>query len=79
MRAWDYEKPFFVAPSMESSEWIDSLTEDHAMAIDELGIHLIPPVPQRASEYHAMAQPFTIYSSVRASYELKMKGKYGQV
>ncbi|CAJ1815355.1 unnamed protein product [Sphenostylis stenocarpa] len=77
VRAWDYSKPLFVAPSMNSIMWKNPFTERHCIGIDELGISLIPPVTYRKAngdiEHGAMAEPSTIYSTVRLFYELKMQ------
>ncbi|BAT83799.1 phosphopantothenoylcysteine decarboxylase-like [Vigna umbellata] len=77
VRAWDYRKPLFVAPSMNSIMWKNPFTERHCITIDELGISLIPPVAHRGAngdiEHGAMAEPSTIYSTVRLYYELKMQ------
>ncbi|XP_027338337.1 probable phosphopantothenoylcysteine decarboxylase, partial [Abrus precatorius] len=67
VRAWDYNKPIFVAPSMNSHMWQNPLTEQHFISMDELGIILIPPVTQRTTGeecvYAEMADPFIIFST----------------
>ncbi|XP_071692858.1 phosphopantothenoylcysteine decarboxylase-like [Rutidosis leptorrhynchoides] len=69
IRAWDYEKPIFVAPAMNTFMWTNPFTERHLMLIDELGITLIPPVSKRLacgdSGTGAMAEPSLIFSTVR--------------
>ncbi|CAA3021178.1 probable phosphopantothenoylcysteine decarboxylase [Olea europaea var. sylvestris] len=69
VRAWDYSKPFFVAPAMNTLMWNNPFTERHLMTIDDLGISLIPPVTKRLAcgDYGngAMAEPSLIYSTVR--------------
>ncbi|KAE9453698.1 hypothetical protein RHGRI_035006 [Rhododendron griersonianum] len=69
VRAWDYTKPLFVAPAMNTFMWNNPFTERHLMLIDELGITLIPPVPKRLAcgDYGngAMAEPSLIFSTVR--------------
>ncbi|KAJ9559579.1 hypothetical protein OSB04_004739 [Centaurea solstitialis] len=69
IRAWDYEKPIFVAPAMNTFMWTNPFTERHLMSIDELGITLIPPVSKRLAcgDYGtgAMAEPSLIFSTVR--------------
>ncbi|XP_009627629.1 probable phosphopantothenoylcysteine decarboxylase [Nicotiana tomentosiformis] len=69
VRAWDYDKPLFVAPAMNTFMWNNPFTERHLMIIDELGISLIPPVPKRLAcgDYGngAMAEPSLIFSTVR--------------
>ncbi|KAG6436002.1 hypothetical protein SASPL_100883 [Salvia splendens] len=61
VRAWDYSKPMFVAPAMNSLMWNNPFTERHLMGIDDLGISLIPPVKKRLAcgdyGYGAMAEP----------------------
>nr|GEW26316.1 phosphopantothenoylcysteine decarboxylase-like [Tanacetum cinerariifolium] len=67
IRAWDYEKPIFVAPAMNTFMWTNPFTERHLMTIDELGITLIPPVSKRLAcgDYGtgAMAEPSLIFST----------------
>ncbi|KAK7394870.1 hypothetical protein VNO78_15411 [Psophocarpus tetragonolobus] len=78
VRGWDYSKPLFVAPSMNSVMWRHPFTERQCIGIDELGISLIPPVIHTArsgSKLCSMAEPSTILSTVRDYYELKMKQK----
>ncbi|OMO75133.1 Flavoprotein [Corchorus olitorius] len=69
VRAWDYNKPLFVAPAMNTFMWSNPFTEKHLMSIDELGISLIPPVTKRLAcgDYGngAMAEPNLIHSTVR--------------
>ncbi|KAK2968256.1 hypothetical protein RJ640_030306 [Escallonia rubra] len=69
VRAWDYAKPLFVAPAMNTFMWNNPFTERHLMLIDELGISLIPPVTKRLAcgDYGngAMAEPSLIFSTVR--------------
>ncbi|KAJ1426800.1 Flavoprotein [Sesbania bispinosa] len=84
VRAWDYSKPFFVAPSMNTLMWKNPFTERQCMCIDELGISLIPPVSRKSGsgEYDtgAMPEPSDIYSTVKAFYDIKiLKKKPGQV
>ncbi|KAI4316416.1 hypothetical protein L6164_024397 [Bauhinia variegata] len=75
VRAWDYNKPLFVAPAMNTYMWNNPFTERHLISIDELGISLIPPVSKRLAcgDYGngAMAEPSTIYSTVRLFFESK--------
>ncbi|KAE9622056.1 hypothetical protein Lal_00032441 [Lupinus albus] len=79
VRAWDYSKPLFVAPSMNHFMWENSFTEKQIMSIDELGICLIPPVITRLAcgklSDCAMAEPSSIYSTVRRFYEIKVLKK----
>ncbi|GAB4858859.1 Phosphopantothenoylcysteine decarboxylase [Ancistrocladus abbreviatus] len=69
VRAWDYNKPLFVAPAMNTFMWNNPFTERHLVLIDELGITLIPPVTKRLAcgDYGngAMAEPSLIHSTVR--------------
>lgn len=69
VRAWDYSKPLFVAPAMNTFMWKNPFTERHLMSIDELGISLIPPVTKKLAcgDYGngAMAEPSLIYQTVR--------------
>ncbi|KAM3686723.1 hypothetical protein ACJW31_10G024000 [Castanea mollissima] len=76
VRAWDYSRPLFVAPDMNTFMWNNPLTE-HLMLIDELGISFIPPVTKRLAcrDYGngAMAEPSVIYSTVRLFLESKIQ------
>ncbi|KAM5571793.1 phosphopantothenoylcysteine decarboxylase [Rosa sericea] len=77
VRAWDYNKPLFVAPAMNTLMWKNPFTERHLMSIDELGVSLIPPVKKRLAcgDYGngAMAEPSVIYSTVRLFYESRVQ------
>ncbi|XP_051139828.1 probable phosphopantothenoylcysteine decarboxylase [Andrographis paniculata] len=77
VRAWDYSKPIFVAPAMNTFMWNNPFTERHLMVIDDLGISLIPPVMKRLAcgDYGngAMAEPSLIYSTVRLFHENREK------
>lgn len=73
IRAWDYSKPLFVAPAMNTLMWNNPFTERHLLSLDELGITLIPPIKKRLAcgDYGngAMAEPSLIYSTVRLFWE----------
>ncbi|CAN1167388.1 Phosphopantothenoylcysteine decarboxylase [Linum perenne] len=75
VRAWDYEKPFFVAPAMNTFMWNNPFTERHLVSIDEIGISLIPPIKKTLvcgdRGYGAMAEPFTIDQNVRMFLEAR--------
>ena len=69
VQAWDYSKPFFIAPAMNTFMWNNPFTERHLVSIDELGISVIPPVQKRLAcgDYGngAMAEVSIICSTVR--------------
>ncbi|KAG7656864.1 Flavoprotein [Arabidopsis suecica] len=73
VRAWDYSKPLFVAPAMNTLMWNNPFTERHLVLLDELGITLIPPIKKKLAcgDYGngAMAEPSLIYSTVRLFWE----------
>lgn len=81
VRAWDYNKPLFVAPAMNTFMWTNPFTERHLMAIDELGISLIPPVSKRLAcgDYGngAMAEPSLIFTTVRLLFESRAQSGSG--
>ncbi|KAJ8752059.1 hypothetical protein K2173_001086 [Erythroxylum novogranatense] len=83
VRAWDYSKPLFVAPAMNTFMWENPFTERHLMSVDELGICLIPPVRKRLAcgDYGngAMAEPSLIYSTVRLLLESRTQTGDGTV
>uniref|UniRef100_A0A7N0UHS5 phosphopantothenoylcysteine decarboxylase n=1 Tax=Kalanchoe fedtschenkoi TaxID=63787 RepID=A0A7N0UHS5_KALFE len=72
VRAWDYSKPLFIAPSMNAFMWTNPFTEKHLLAVDELGMALIPPVSNRLANGEvgtgAMAEPSHISSTIRLYY-----------
>ncbi|XP_008808139.1 phosphopantothenoylcysteine decarboxylase-like [Phoenix dactylifera] len=73
VRAWDYSKPLYVAPAMNTFMWNNPLTKRHLEAIGELGITLIPSITKRLAcgDYGngAMAEPSVIYTTVRLAYK----------
>ncbi|XP_059644825.1 probable phosphopantothenoylcysteine decarboxylase [Cornus florida] len=83
VRAWDYSKPLFVAPAMNTFMWNNPFTERHLVLIDELGISLIPPVTKMLAcrDYGngAMAEPSLIFSTVRLFLESKAQSSAGSV
>lgn len=83
VRAWDYDKAMFVAPSMNTYMWTNPFTERHLMTLDEIGITLIPPVTKRLAcgDYGngAMAEPSHIYATVRLFYETRPQPSTGQL
>ncbi|XP_029127859.1 probable phosphopantothenoylcysteine decarboxylase [Cajanus cajan] len=75
VRAWDYRKPFFVAPSMNSFMWDNTFTEQHCITLEDLGAILIRPqkpnIDGEEAEYEhsLMEEPSNICSNVRVSYK----------
>jgi phosphopantothenoylcysteine decarboxylase len=69
VRAWDYSKPLFVAPAMNTFMWNNPFTERHLQTISQLGIRSIPPVTKKLAcgDYGngAMAETSQIYAFVR--------------
>ncbi|KAF6137800.1 hypothetical protein GIB67_040508 [Kingdonia uniflora] len=69
VRAWDFGKPLFVAPAMNTFMWSNPFTERHLDIISEVGITLIPPITKRLAcgdfGNGAMAEPSLINSTVR--------------
>lgn len=44
-RAWDFERPFYVAPAMNTLMWTHPFTQKHLNVLtQELGISILPPV-----------------------------------
>ncbi|KQK19130.1 phosphopantothenoylcysteine decarboxylase [Brachypodium distachyon] len=68
VRAWDYSKPLFVAPAMNTFMWNNPFTGRHIEIINQLGITLIPPITKKLAcgDYGngAMAEPSKIHSTV---------------
>uniref|UniRef100_A0A453R1H6 phosphopantothenoylcysteine decarboxylase n=1 Tax=Aegilops tauschii subsp. strangulata TaxID=200361 RepID=A0A453R1H6_AEGTS len=68
VRAWDYKKPIFVAPAMNTFMWNNPFTARHIETISQLGISLVPPTTKRLAcgDYGngAMAEPSQIHTTV---------------
>ena len=43
-RAWDFEKPFIVAPAMNCNMWTHPITEEHVKKLRSWGISVLEPV-----------------------------------
>ncbi|TKY65577.1 Phosphopantothenoylcysteine decarboxylase [Spatholobus suberectus] len=58
---------------MSSYMWRNPSTKRNYITVDELGTFFIRPVGQRTAsgeyEHGIMAEPFTVYSTVRVYYE----------
>ncbi|VAI83956.1 unnamed protein product [Triticum turgidum subsp. durum] len=69
VRAWDYKKPIFAAPAMNTFMWNNPFTARHIETINQLGISLVPPTTKRLAcgDYGngAMAEPSQIHTTVR--------------
>ncbi|WOL11702.1 phosphopantothenoylcysteine decarboxylase [Canna indica] len=78
VRAWDFSKPIYVAPAMNTFMWNNPFTKRHLDGISELGVHLIPPIAKRLAcgDYGngAMAEPSVVYTTVRLSYKPPVNG-----
>ncbi|KAH0464610.1 hypothetical protein IEQ34_007396 [Dendrobium chrysotoxum] len=72
VRAWDYSKPLYVAPAMNTSMLNNPFTRRHLNTIGELGASLLPPITKKLAcgDYGngAMAEPSVIYNTVRLSF-----------
>lgn len=71
IRAWDFSKPIFVAPAMNTYMWDNPFTQRHLECIKELGFVIISPVLKKLAcgDYGngAMAEPSVIDSMLRLS------------
>ncbi|KAL5998615.1 Phosphopantothenoylcysteine decarboxylase [Asimina triloba] len=69
VRAWDFNKPIFAAPAMNTFMWDSPFTERHLESIIGLGFQLIPPISKRLAcgdqGNGAMAEPSDINNTVR--------------
>eukprot|EP00250_Pteridium_aquilinum_P030187 c40810_g1_i1 orf=170-805(+) len=69
IRAWDYSKPVFVAPAMNTFMWENPFTQKHLQSIKDLGFSIISPIPKKLAcgDYGngAMAEPSVIDSTLR--------------
>lgn len=43
-RAWDFDKPFIIAPSMNTKMWEHPITQEHINKLRKWGITIVPPV-----------------------------------
>uniref|UniRef100_A0A0D6R7U2 phosphopantothenoylcysteine decarboxylase n=1 Tax=Araucaria cunninghamii TaxID=56994 RepID=A0A0D6R7U2_ARACU len=69
IRAWDFNKPLFIAPAMNTFMWNSPFTQKHLDVLSELGISLIPPITKKLAcgDYGngAMAEPSVIDTNLR--------------
>jgi phosphopantothenoylcysteine synthetase/decarboxylase len=79
VRAWDYKKPLFVAPAMNTFMWSNPFTGRHIEIINQLGISLVPPITKglACGDYGngAMAEPSQIHTTVRLACKTQTFGK----
>ncbi|KAL2330428.1 hypothetical protein Fmac_018009 [Flemingia macrophylla] len=81
VRSWDYKKPLFVAPSMNSSMWENPFTEQHCITMEDLGANLIKPKIHEVEgekgkyDHNYMEEPSNICLNVRVSYEQYLQKK----
>lgn len=72
VRAWDYSKPLYIAPAMNTLMWNNPFTKWHIDLISQLGVIMVPPVTKRLAcgDYGdgAMAEPSVIYNAVVLSF-----------
>lgn len=47
VRAWDWNKPFVVAPAMNTFMWNSPFTEQHLNVLRELGARVVPPIAKK--------------------------------
>jgi phosphopantothenoylcysteine decarboxylase len=47
VRAWDYSKPVYVAPAMNTFMWDNPFTARHLAILRELGMSIVQPVTKR--------------------------------
>ncbi|GAQ80769.1 phosphopantothenoylcysteine decarboxylase [Klebsormidium nitens] len=68
VRAWDFSKPFLVAPAMNTHMWDSPFTGRHLKELDTLGVRLIEPVSKKLAcgdvGNGAMAEPSKIVEAV---------------
>lgn len=69
VRAWDFSKPIYVAPAMNTFMWDNPFTEKHLESLKNLGFVVISPVCKKLAcgDYGngAMAEPSVIDSMLR--------------
>jgi phosphopantothenoylcysteine decarboxylase len=42
-RAWDFNKPFLIAPAMNTTMWSHPITKEHISKLESWGVTIIPP------------------------------------
>lgn len=71
VRAWDFSKPMFVAPAMNTLMWDSPFTRAHLDAIQGLGVHVIPPISKKLAcgdvGNGAMAEPSSIEAILKSA------------
>ena len=71
IRAWDYSKPVFIAPAMNTFMWDNPFTQKHLDQVKDLGFLIISPITKKLAcgDYGngAMAEPSVIDSTLRLS------------
>ncbi|KAL2622620.1 hypothetical protein R1flu_002825 [Riccia fluitans] len=69
VRAWDFSKPIFIAPAMNTFMWDSPFTRKHLLAVEELGLILISPIAKKLAcgdlGNGAMEEPSVIDSTLR--------------
>lgn len=72
VRAWDYNKPLYVAPAMNTVMWNNPFTKLHLDTIAKLGVSVIDPITKKLAcgdfGNGAMAEPNVIFNNVRCSH-----------
>ena len=46
-RAWNYEKPFFIAPAMNTMMWNSPVTSEHISRLTRFGARIIDPISKK--------------------------------
>jgi len=71
VRAWDFSKPMFVAPAMNTFMWTSPFTLRHLTSLEDLGVTVIAPISKKLAcgdtGNGAMAEPAFIDSAMRLS------------
>ncbi|BFI17118.1 phosphopantothenoylcysteine decarboxylase [Marchantia polymorpha subsp. ruderalis] len=69
VRAWDFSKPIFIAPAMNTFMWDSPFTRRHLLSAQELGVILISPISKKLAcgdlGNGAMEEPSVIDSTLR--------------
>lgn len=70
VRAWDFTKPFLVAPAMNTFMWDSPFTSEHLGKLEKVGVKVIPPVSKALAcgdiGTGAMASPVDIATSAQS-------------
>lgn len=70
-RAWDFDKQFVIAPSMNTKMWNHPITQKHLNEIKSWGVTIVPPIEKKlfCGDFGmgAMADTYSIVQTIKAA------------